>query len=72
MKTDFNQLMTFIKVAEAGSMTKAATLLRQPKSRVSRRIHALEKSLGVSLLVRTTRSQNSPRRGETSLAAANR
>ena len=57
MKTDFNQLMTFIKVAEAGSMTKAATLLRQPKSRVSRRIHALEKSLGVSLLVRTTRSQ---------------
>ncbi len=52
---DLNQLVVFVRVIEAGSFTKAAALLKQPKSRVSRKISALEKELGVSLLYRTTR-----------------
>jgi len=52
---DLNQIAVFVRVIESGSFTKAAKILRQPKSRVSRRIAALEKELGVSLLYRTTR-----------------
>jgi DNA-binding transcriptional LysR family regulator len=52
---DLNQIRTFVKIVQAGSFTKAAEVLRQPKSRVSRRLAALEKSLGVQLIYRTTR-----------------
>ncbi|MFS4460923.1 LysR substrate-binding domain-containing protein [Bdellovibrio sp. HCB2-146] len=52
---DLNQIRTFIKIVQAGSFTKAAEVLRQPKSRVSRRMAALEKELGVQLIYRTTR-----------------
>ena len=52
---DLNQIQTFVKLAQAGSFTKAAQILRQPKSRVSRRLAALEKELGVQLIYRTTR-----------------
>ncbi|MNK99991.1 HTH-type transcriptional regulator DmlR [compost metagenome] len=44
-----------MKIVQAGSFTKAAVTLRQPKSRVSRRLAALEKELGVQLIYRTTR-----------------
>lgn len=50
-----NQIRTFVRLVQAGSFTKAAELLRQPKSRVSRRLSALEKELGVQLIYRTTR-----------------
>jgi LysR family transcriptional regulator for bpeEF and oprC len=52
---DLNQILTFVKVVDSGSFTKAAALLNQPKSRISRRIAALEKALGSQLLYRTTR-----------------
>ena len=52
---DLNQLAVLVRVIDAGSFTKAAKTLRQPKSRVSRRVAALERELGVALLYRTTR-----------------
>ncbi|WP_413944195.1 LysR family transcriptional regulator [Bdellovibrio sp. HCB-162] len=52
---DLNQIRIFVRLVQAGSFTKAAEVLRQPKSRVSRRLSALEKELGVQLIYRTTR-----------------
>ncbi|WII71290.1 LysR family transcriptional regulator [Bdellovibrio sp. 22V] len=52
---DLNQIRTFVRLVQAGSFTRAAEVLRQPKSRVSRRLAALEKELGVQLIYRTTR-----------------
>lgn len=52
---DLNQIRTFVKLVQLGSFTKAAEAMRQPKSRVSRRLAALEKDLGVQLIYRTTR-----------------
>lgn len=45
----------FVRVAEAGSFTKAAESLPLPKASVSATIQALENHLGVKLLNRTTR-----------------
>lgn len=55
MDTDYNLLKTFCKVSELGSFTKAAHVLKQPKSTVSRSISKLEDELGVELIRRTTR-----------------
>ncbi|WP_413582295.1 LysR family transcriptional regulator [Bdellovibrio sp. HCB288] len=52
---DLNQIRTFVKLVQAGSFTKAAEVLHQPKSRVSRRLAALERDLGIQLVYRTTR-----------------
>ncbi|WP_413585000.1 LysR family transcriptional regulator [Bdellovibrio sp. HCB274] len=52
---DLNQIRTFVKLVQAGSFTKAAEILHQPKSRVSRRLAALERDLGIQLVYRTTR-----------------
>lgn len=52
---DYNLLKTFAKVSELGSFTQAAAVLKQPKSRVSRAISALENEIGVQLIRRTTR-----------------
>jgi DNA-binding transcriptional LysR family regulator len=62
---DLNQLAVFVKVVDSGSMTKAAALLKQPKSRVSRRIATLEKLLRVSLLYRNTRQLSLTQAGRT-------
>lgn len=45
----------FIKVVETGSFTKAAITFNVPPSSLSRRVVDLEKSLGATLLKRTTR-----------------
>lgn len=45
----------FLRVAEAGSLSKAATALAQPQSVVSRAIAQLERSCGERLFVRTGR-----------------
>ena len=45
----------FSKVAESGSFTKAARAFGVPPSSLSRRVADLEKSLGATLLKRTTR-----------------
>jgi DNA-binding transcriptional LysR family regulator len=45
----------FSKVAETGSFTKAASVFAVPPSSLSRRVADLEKSLGATLLKRSTR-----------------
>jgi DNA-binding transcriptional LysR family regulator len=52
---DLNQVTAFVRVMESGSFTAAARTLGLPKSSVSRRVSALEKSLRVRLLQRGTR-----------------
>lgn len=49
-------MTTFAKVVETGSFTRAADALQIPKASVSQRVSDLERSLGVQLLYRTTRS----------------
>ncbi|EWY38348.1 LysR family transcriptional regulator [Skermanella stibiiresistens SB22] len=48
-------IVTFVAVAEAGSISEAARRLRLAKSVVSERLAELERSLGAVLLHRTTR-----------------
>jgi LysR family transcriptional regulator for bpeEF and oprC len=55
INADLNKLQVFREVVLAGSFSKAALQLKQPKSRVSRNIALLEKELGVQLIYRTTR-----------------
>lgn len=55
MNVDLNRLKIFKEVVLAGSFSKAAAKLHQPKSRVSRQMQALETELGVQLVYRTTR-----------------
>ena len=62
---DLNQVNTFIRVVEDGSFTSAAAKLGLPKSSVSRAVTALEKSLGVRLLQRTTRALHLTEAGRT-------
>ncbi len=50
-------MQTFVRVVEAGSITKAAEQMDTVKSAVSKRLSELEKRLGVTLLTRTTRTQ---------------
>src|SRR2546421_1007150 len=52
---DLNLIAAFVRVVEAGTFTGAAHALGLPKSSVSRRVSALERSLGVRLLQRSTR-----------------
>lgn len=51
----FDEIEVFIKVAELGSFSAAASSLNLPQSTVSRRIQRLEDHLEVLLLNRTTR-----------------
>ena len=53
----YEEMHTFVRIVEAGSISKAAEQLQTVKSAVSRRLSDLEKRLSVSLLTRTTRSQ---------------
>jgi len=55
VKLEPNDLLLFAHVADAGSFSRAAEHVKQPKSTVSRRIAALEAQLGERLLLRTTR-----------------
>ena len=54
----FENMDTFIRVVEAGSITGAAERLGVAKSAVSRRLKELEEHLGVELFHRTTRQMN--------------
>ena len=51
----FEDLETFVAVARAGSVSRAADQLRLAKSAVSKRLSDLEARLGVGLITRTTR-----------------
>lgn len=57
MINTFEEMQTFVRIVEAGSITQAAEQLNTVKSAISRRLSLLETRLGVSLLVRTTRKQ---------------
>jgi DNA-binding transcriptional LysR family regulator len=52
---DYEDLQSFVSVADAGGITPAARRLGLSKSVVSRRLARLEGQLGVQLLARTTR-----------------
>jgi DNA-binding transcriptional LysR family regulator len=53
---DLNDLWFFAEVVERGGFTAAARSLGVQKSRLSRRVRALEEEIGVRLLNRTSRS----------------
>jgi DNA-binding transcriptional LysR family regulator len=55
MEVEPNDLLLFARIVEAGSFSRAAERVQQPKSTVSRRISLLESRLGERLLQRTTR-----------------
>lgn len=61
---DLNQLRVFLQVAQTCSFSKAAEALRMDRTRVSRVVSALERTLGATLLVRTTRSVRLTAEGE--------
>ncbi|MDN7673573.1 LysR substrate-binding domain-containing protein [Burkholderia oklahomensis] len=52
---DLNDFFYFVKVIEHGGFTQAGRALSMPKSKLSRRIAALEAKYGVRLLQRSTR-----------------
>ena len=54
----FENMRTFTRVVEAGSISGAAELMGVAKSAVSRRLKELEEHLGVELFHRTTRRMN--------------
>ena len=54
----------FVRIVEAGSITKAAEQLNIAKSAVSRRLKELETRLGSQLINRTTRQSNLTQAGE--------
>jgi|SRR5688572_9153845 len=55
---DLERMVVFAKVVEGKSFSEAARRLGQSKSRVSKAVTQLEKSLGVRLLNRTTRAMS--------------
>ena len=48
-------MQAFVAVVEAGSFTAAADTLGRSKSQISKQVSALEQSLGLQLLQRSTR-----------------
>lgn len=61
-----------VKVAELGSMSAAARVLNMPLTTVSRQIGELENTLGVRLMIRTTRKLTLTDAGIDYVAAARR
>ncbi len=61
----FEDMKSFIRIVDAGSITKAALQLNIAKSALSKRLSTLEQRLGITLLNRTTRSQTLTDNGRT-------
>ncbi len=57
------QLKTFVKIADEGSLTKAAELLFTSQPAISAQIKALEEELGVTLFDRTSRGMRLTAKG---------
>lgn len=64
MNNKLNAISTFLRVAEVGSFSAAARQTGIKQSAVSQQIAALEESLGVVLLHRTTRTMKLTEQGE--------
>lgn len=62
--SQFEEMRNFVRVVEAGSISKAADQLGMAKSGVSRRLAELESRLGVRLLNRTTRRSSLTEAGQ--------
>ena len=60
----FRQLRYFVKIVEAGSFSRAATLIHVAQPALSQQIHELEDRLGVTLLRRSARGVNPTAAGE--------
>lgn len=60
----WEEMQTFVRVVEAGSISKAAEQIGIAKSGVSRRLADLERRLGVKLINRTTRRSSLTEAGE--------
>jgi len=52
---DFNKAKTFVEVVDSGGFSAAASRLKRTQQAISLQIQALEKELGISLLVRDGR-----------------
>lgn len=63
-------MQTFVRIVEAGSLSAAAQLLGTTQPTVSRRLQALERSLGVPLLQRSTHGMRLTPDGERCFAQA--
>lgn len=61
---DLDAIAVYVKVVEVGSFSGAARAMKMPKTTVSAKVAALEKSLGVSLIHRTTRKLHVTDAGE--------
>jgi DNA-binding transcriptional LysR family regulator len=70
MNDRLQQLALFVRTVESGSFSKAAREFDLSQPSVSRAIAALERRLGVKLLVRTTRQVSATDAGEALLARA--
>lgn len=64
MKASLDDLSMFVCLVEAGSFTDAAKQLYIAKSKLSRHLVQLEKSIGSQLLIRTTRKQQLTESGQ--------
>jgi len=64
LKANLDDLYMFVVLVESGSFTLAAKKLNMPKSKLSRHLVQLEKSLATQLLIRTTRSQEFTQSGQ--------
>nr|WP_067290195.1 LysR substrate-binding domain-containing protein [Marinobacterium profundum] len=67
---DFNQLVTFVSIVEAGSISKAAVSLHRTQAAISIQLKKLEESVGKVLLLRNYNSISLTHEGETLLAYA--
>ena len=63
--TAFDEMNSFVRVVEAGSISRAAEQMGLAKSGVSRRLADLESRLGVRLMNRTTRRSSLTDAGRT-------
>ena len=55
MRTDLNDLAYFAEVVAHGGFAAAGRALHEPKSKLSRRVAALEERLGLRLIERSSR-----------------
>jgi len=68
----FEQLETFVAIAEEGAVRRAARRLHISQPPLTRQLHALEDELGVSLFRRTARGMELLPAGERFLGRARR